>query len=218
MVEDPRRKLSGLQRELLKHSRQEAQRYVTDAELAESWEKCLAKAKGYFAEHGEHMHMFIAHLRKHETGEHETVVMAMPDWPPPKGKKEMTLMGMGVNLAQEFPHSALLMVEHISEGWAASQPDYKASGKEYIGDMDAGRTETLTVSLTTIDCRQSYSCEVILRDEAGKFKEWGTPVIEDIYDPAAEIEHIPTDSGDFLSYAIIKGYCLVMAEKVRRRP
>lgn len=220
---DPRRKLGPIQREALRRARQEAQRFMPDAEFAERYQQCVDSAKAYFAEHGEHLHTFNAHLREHETSNWTIVPMVMLDWPPPQGKKEMTLMGLGLKLCEEYPGHALLLIEHISEAWVANYelddvagPNNLKAGKP-TPSQRPDKLEILTISLTTIDCRQSFTNPVIIRDDAGKFKEWGNPKLEDIYDPTAELEHMPTDSGDLLPYAIMRGYQMGMADKVRRR-
>ncbi len=215
MNSDPRTRLSGVQREMLKHARQQAQKWITDDDMAKQWQLTLESAKSYFVKDGEHLHTFNAHLRHHDTHKWQVVPMVMLDWPPPKGQKEQTLMGLGVKLFEEYPGHGLLFLEHISEGWMATQPDYEASGKEYIGEMD-NRIEVLTISLTTIDCRQSYTNQRIVRDEAGKFKEWGDTPLEEIYNPEAEIEFHPLETGGLLPYAIVKGYSLATAAKVMR--
>jgi hypothetical protein len=217
MDDDPRYRLTPEQKAVFDMAHHFGQRWVTDDAFAECFKTIVKDAKQSFERDGQHPHVLVFYLRDEETGKMTADVVQLADWPPPAGKKELALMGLGVKIAENNMGQLLVMVAHISEGWAANQKDLEASGKDYIADMsDDSRIEVLIVSLTTQDLRQSYATWQINRDASGKFTGWNLqPELEDLYDPLSEMH--PLTQGDFVPHGVIKGYTLAR-KKEREHP
>jgi hypothetical protein len=208
MNDDPRDHMNPQQKAMFKAAHAMGQKWVTDDAFAKRFKAIVKQSKQSFEKDGQHPHLLTCYLHDEKTGKMSIDVIQFADWPPPEGKKELTLMGLGAKVAENNKDHVLVMVSHISEGWGARQQDYEASGKQYIGEMnDDDRIEILIVSLTTQDLRQSYQTWRIYRDAAGKFKHWGRkPELEDLYNPDSDIN--PLSQGDFIPHAVIKGYSL----------
>lgn len=213
MTEDPRDRMTPEQKAAMAVGHQIGQNFITDEDFTARYLKSIEIAKLTFERDGYHSHMMIAYLHHNKTGEPVVIPAMFADWPPPDGKKEETLMGIGIKFAEDAPDCTLETITHISEGYMTSQESLAASGKDNINDMDdADRIEVLTISLTSQDLRQSYCSLQIIRKPDETFSRWGDkPELEELYNPDSDIH--PLATGDFLPHAVIKGYMLARSQE-----
>lgn len=186
-----------------------AQQWLTDEQFAKRYRNTIKAAKRDFEKDGYHMNMVYAHfIRPNDAW--MMVGMVFADWPPP-GDRFEAMRAIGLKLADEYPDDKLLMLTHVSEGWAAADPDMVDPAdpmhvkKGQTQPMDhPDRFEVMIVSALTIDQRQSYSCTPIKRDKAGNFRKWGKSFGETYESGTAGPN--PFKTGDFLLGQIFVGY------------
>lgn len=203
-----------------KAARAYGQRFITDQQFAELFDKTVATAKKTLERDGYHDHMYLATFQHTATKAIDTVPIVFGDWPPPEGKKKLVLQGLGIKLADENPDATLLTLVHISEAWVAHYanediPDGQLrDGVPLPSERPDDRIEVLLISLTSQDTRQSYTNQVIHRKPDGSFSHWGeTPALEMLYDPKTYVDI--TKDGDQLPFMVLSGY--VMARHAQRK-
>lgn len=190
---------------ILRTMQAEGQKYLTDEEYFEQFDRGISQAKD--RKNDELLMMFWLYGNNYDAQKKEERRAVMPvgigDWPPKSRTKREVMQDLGALFAKRFPEHMLVNIVHIAEAvWQVRKP--KDTDENMITPSeDPARVEAVFVTARSMDRRISTYMAGICRDKDGKFT--GLKQLKmDRHNPAQP--HNPLETSDYLSENIYEGY------------